>query len=123
MDKADVRAWVAGYERLWRTAGTDGLAELFTPDATYLQNPFRAPVRGLPAICRMWEAEREGPDEVFEMTSDVVAVDGDVAVIRVHVRYGATVGQEWLDMWVIRFAVDGRCRAFEEWPIAAGRPL
>jgi ketosteroid isomerase-like protein len=113
-----VETWVADYERLWRTAGTEGLGALFTEDATYLQRPFRKPVTGLPAIRKMWEAERDGPDEVFEMTSDVVAVDGDTAVVRVHVRYGPPGNNEWLDMWVIRFAEDGRCRSFEEWPIA-----
>jgi hypothetical protein len=116
-----VETWVAEYERLWRTAGTDGLADLFTADATYQQHPFRELVTGLPAIREMWEAERAGPGEAFEMSSDVVAVDGDTAVVRVHVRYGPPANQEWLDMWVIRFAEDGRCRAFEEWPIAPER--
>jgi uncharacterized protein (TIGR02246 family) len=122
MDRQQVGAWVAAYERLWRTPGADGLAEIFTPDATYLQGPFREPVIGLPAIERMWEAEREGPQEEFEMTSDVVAVDGDTAVVRVHVRYGPPRKKEWLDLWIIRYAEDGRCRAFEEWPFAPDRP-
>jgi ketosteroid isomerase-like protein len=121
MDRQQVADWVAAYERLWRTPGTDGLAEIFTPEATYLQGPFREPVVGLPAIQRMWEAEREGPQEEFDMDSDVVAVDGDTAVVRVHVRYAPPRGKEWLDLWIIRYAGDGRCRAFEEWPIAPDR--
>lgn len=118
MDRQQVADWVAAYERLWRTPGTDRLAEIFTPDATYQQGPFREPVVGLPAIQRMWEDERDGPEEQFEMSSNVLAVDGDTAVVRVHVRYGPPRNTEWLDLWVIRYAPDGRCRAFEEWPFA-----
>lgn len=121
MDRQGVVGWVAGYERAWRTAGTDALAGLFTPDAVYLQGPYKKPVTGLPAIARMWEREREGPDEPFTMTSQVVAVDGDTAVVRVEVRYDEPVGHEFRDLWVIRFADDGRCRAFEEWPHSPGR--
>jgi ketosteroid isomerase-like protein len=119
MQGEQATAWVGRYERLWRTPGTEGLAEIFTPEATYLQAPFREPVVGLPAIERMWEQEREGPHEAFEMTSAVLAVEGDTAVVRVHVRYGPPKPREWLDMWVVRFAGDGRCVAFEEWPFAA----
>ena len=110
--------WVAAYERAWRTPGTEALAGLFTPDATYQQAPYAEPVTGLAAIGRMWEDEREGPDEVFAMTSEVLAADGDTAVVRAEVRYGEPVGQEWRDLWVMRFAGDGRCAAFEEWPFA-----
>ena len=115
-------SWVAAYERAWRTPGTDTLAQIFTPDATYRQGPYEEPVRGLPAIARMWEEERQGPDEVFSMTSDIVAVDGATAVIRVEVGYGDPVRQEYRDLWVMRFAGDGRCASFEEWPFWPERP-
>ncbi|MEV4624949.1 nuclear transport factor 2 family protein [Micromonospora sp. NPDC049523] len=116
MDRARVTDWVAAYERAWRTPGTDPLATIFTADASYLQGPYRQPVLGLPAIARMWEAEREGPDEAFRMASEVVAVDGNTAVVRVQVHYGEPTNQEFRDLWIVRFADDGRCRAFEEWP-------
>ena len=61
--------WLAGYEAAWRAPGTAGLAGLFTRDATYLQSPYEQPVAGLDAIRRMWEAEREGPDEVFTLVT------------------------------------------------------
>jgi ketosteroid isomerase-like protein len=118
MTREQAEAWIAAYERAWRAPGTEALGELFTPDATYLQGPYDEPVIGLPAIGRMWEAEREGPDEAFRMTSDVVAVDGATAVARLEVHYGDPVWQQWRDLWVIRFADDGRCAAFEEWPVS-----
>jgi hypothetical protein len=113
-----VAAWLATYERAWRSPGTEALTGLFTPDATYQQAPYDEPLTGLPAIADMWEAERDGPAEGFRMTTDIVAADGDTAVVRAEVWYGDPVEQEFRDLWVIRFAADGRCAAFEEWPFS-----
>jgi len=112
----EVGEWIAAYERAWRTAGTDTLEGLFTEDAQYAMSPYEEPVHGLVAIARLWDAERDAPDEVFTLTSEVLAADGDTAVVRLEVRYGDPVWQEYRDLWVLRFAPDGRCRAFEEWP-------
>jgi ketosteroid isomerase-like protein len=119
MDAAGVAGWLARYERAWRSPGTDQLTALFTPDATYSLEPYAEQLTGVAAIARMWESEREGPDEVFRMTSEIVAVDGDVAVVRVEVGYRDPVAEEFRDLWIIRFAADGRCAAFEEWPFPA----
>ena len=121
MDRALVDDWVAAYERAWRSPGTDGLADLFTEDATYQQAPFQEPVVGLAAIAAMWESERDGPDEVFHMGHETVAVDpaASVAVVKVEVEYGDPIEQEWADIWIVRFGPDGRCVAFEEWPFGA----
>jgi ketosteroid isomerase-like protein len=122
MTREQVAEWVAAYERAWRAPGTGALAGLFTPDAVYRQGPYDEPVTGLPAISRMWESERDGPAEVFRMTGEVVAVDGGTAVVRAEVAYGDPVRQEYRDLWVIRFAGDGRCVSFEEWPFWPGQP-
>ncbi|HUJ04893.1 MAG TPA: nuclear transport factor 2 family protein [Streptosporangiaceae bacterium] len=122
MDATGVQEWVLAYERAWRAPGTEVLGEVFTRDAVYLQGPYEDPVVGLAAIEVMWDAERDGPDEVFSMTSEVVAVDGSTAVVRAEVRYGRPVHQEYRDLWVIRFADDGRCASFEEWPFWPDRP-
>ena len=91
------------YERAWRTASTELLAQLFAPEATYQTAPFEEPFRGLPAIAAMWEPGRAGSDEVFTMHSEVVAVDGDTGVVRVEVRYGDPVEQHYRDLWVLCF--------------------
>jgi ketosteroid isomerase-like protein len=120
-DHATAASWVAGCERAWRTAGTELLRELFTDDATYRQAPFDPPIAGLAAISQMWERERAGPDEQFTMSSEVVAVEGNVAVVRAEVRYEAPSPHEYRDLWIMHFADDGRCLAFEEWPFWPGQ--
>jgi hypothetical protein len=115
VDRTEFRAWLEAYERVWRTAGTERLRELFTEDAGYRHSPYAETITGLPGIAASWEREREGPDEVFTMAAEIVAVDGDTGVARVLVRYGDPVREEFKDMWVVRFAGDGRCAEFEEW--------
>jgi ketosteroid isomerase-like protein len=108
--------WVTRYEQAWRTEGTAMLSDLFAPDATYSPGPYEETRRGLEAIAQLWEAERESPDEVFAMTSEVVAVEGDVGVVRVRVGYGDPPRQEYRDLWIVRIDDDRRCVSFEEWP-------
>ena len=115
-----MESWVAAYERVWRAPDPDGVAELFTDDASYLVSPWAEPVRGLEAIRDLWDPE-DDREARFTMSSEVVAVDGHVAVVRVGVEYAAS-GDRWRDLWVIRFAQDGRCAAFEEWPFAPDQP-
>jgi hypothetical protein len=121
MDRMAVERWVADYERLWRTPGTELLAQLFVPGASYSPSPWAQPAVGLNAIAQFWEAERRGAEEVFEMSSVVVAVDDATAVVRVLVNYGAARNKPWRDLWILRFAPDGRCSMFEEWPFAPGQ--
>ena len=118
MDRAGLAAWVQAYERAWRTAGTDALSELFTTDATYSMAPFEDAYRGRGAIRELWEAERQGSDEVFDMTSEVVAVEGDTGVVRVEVAYGEPRRRLYRDLWIVRLDQYGRCFAFEEWPFS-----
>jgi ketosteroid isomerase-like protein len=121
-DRATVRRWLADYEAAWRAPGTGALAVLFTADASYLQSPYHPPVIGLDAIGSMWEAEREGPDEAFSLFTDILAVDGPVAVVRAEVRYDRPFSPEYRDLWVIRLDEAGLCTWFEEWPYWPERP-
>ena len=121
-DRAAVSGWLARYEAAWRAPGTESLAALFAGDAIYLQSPYEQPVTGLDAIRRMWEDEREGPDEAFTLATDILAVDGPTAVVRAEVRYGDPPRQEYRDLWIIRLTDDRLCTWFEEWPYWPERP-
>jgi hypothetical protein len=122
VDREAVTRWVAAYERAWRTPGTRPLADLFSPGASYLPSPWAAPVVGLDDLSRFWEAGRDGPDEPFDISHEVVAVEGSTAVVRVSVDYLGPDRGRWRDLWVLRFDDDGRCTVFEEWPFAPDQP-
>jgi hypothetical protein len=122
MTREAFTSWIGLYEQLWRTEGADELARLFADEATYRHSPYEPPVSGLTDIAADWDRGRDGADEEFTMTSDIVAVDEDTGVARVRVRYGEPQNQEYLDLWVAHFDDSGRCVSFEEWPFWPNQP-
>lgn len=122
VDRDAVEAWVDEYERAWRSPGTELLDGLFAPDVGYLVSPWAEPIRGSTALAEFWDRGRDGPDEPFTMDSEVVAIDGRTAVVRVDVEYLRDTPSRWRDLWVLRFDTVGRCTWFEEWPFAPGQP-
>ncbi len=118
MDRDEVMSWVAGYERAWRGGDLDAVERLFTDDAKYRPSPYEDSEIGHEAIKAFW---LDDEDEVFTMTAEPLAVEGRVAVVRVEVRYGDPLRQEYRDLWVLRFAEDGRMEDFEEWAYWPGR--
>jgi hypothetical protein len=121
MERSRLSTWIDLYEQAWRAPGTDWLSYLFAPDATYSMGPFEPAVTGLDAITELWERERESPDEVFRMTSEIVAVEGDTGVVRVEVTYGDPVDRHYRDLWIVRLDDAGLCTSFEEWPFWPGK--
>ena len=119
MNRDEVMRWVAGYERAWRDGDLDAVAELFTQDARYRPSPYEQAEVGHAAIRAFW-LDDEG--QTFTVRAQPVAVEGLDAVVRLEVRYGDPVRQEYRDLWVLRFAADGRVEDFEEWAYWPGQP-
>jgi hypothetical protein len=112
MNRDSVMQWVAGYERAWREGDRDAIADLFTEDARYYTSPDADAEVGHAAIRALWLRDQ---GETFTVRAEPVAVEGRDAVVRLRVRYGDPVRQEYCDLWVLRFAAAGRVEYFEEW--------
>ena len=121
MDRETLLSWVGRYEAAWRTRGTEVLEQLFADDATYSPAPFDEVVTGRAAIAEFWDSEREGPDEVFRLSAESVAIEGDTGVVRLEVTYGDPPTSHYRDLWIVTLGTDGRCTAFEEWPFFPGQ--
>jgi ketosteroid isomerase-like protein len=119
MDAATVMRWVDDYERAWRDGDLDAVAALFTEDVRYRTSPYEPSLVGLEAVRGIW-LDDEG--ESFTVDAEPVAVEGQRAVVRVEVRYGEPVRQEYRDLWVLHFVADGRVDDFEEWAYWPGKP-
>jgi hypothetical protein len=119
MNRKDVTQWVAEYERAWRESDRLGVEVLFTEDAAYRASPYEPSEIGHDAIKKFWAND---VGRTFVMEPRVVAVDRDVAVVRVHVQYLTPKESEYRDLWVLRFAPDGRVSDFEEWAYFPGQP-
>jgi hypothetical protein len=114
--------WLGRYEAAWRATGVDALRGLFAADATYRAAPFDEPIRGLDDIAAFWEAEREGPDEVFLLRASIIAAEVATAVARVEVHYGDPVTRAYRDLWIITLNDSDLCTMFEEWPFFPEQP-
>jgi ketosteroid isomerase-like protein len=119
MDRTSVMTWVDGYERAWREGDAAAVDRLFTEDVRYRRSPYSESMVGHAAVRDFW-LEDEGLS--FTMTAEPVAVEGSTAVVRVRVHYGAPDPREYQDLWVLRFAADGRVEDFEEWAYWPDKP-
>ena len=119
MDRNQVMRWVDGYITAWRDEDVGGVERLFTEDAQYRASPCEEPEVGHQAIKAVW---LDDAGEVFTAAAEPFAVDGQQAVVRVEVRYGEPVRQEYRDLWLLKFAEDGRVCDFEEWAYWPGKP-
>ena len=116
----DVARWIAEYERAWREEDLDAVARLFGDDARYRVSPYEPAAVGHDAIRQLWRGDA---GRTFSMQAVVVAVEDDVAVARVDVVYETPVVQEYKDVWILRFARDGRVTEYEEWAFWPDKPF
>ena len=118
MNRLDVQTWINGYVEAWRSPGVDGLAKLFTSTVDYRVSPWKQPFHGLSEVKSFWEEGRSGYDEVFELLSEIVAIENETAVARIEVSYETDSPSKWRNLWILEFDHNGLCRSFEEWPFS-----
>ena len=119
MDRDQVMRWVDGYVDRWRPEDPQGVERLFTEDARYRRSPYEKSEVGHDAMKASWLADA---GETFSVKTAPVAIEGQTAVVRLEVNYSGPVQQEYRDLWVLKFADDGRVSDFEEWAYWPGRP-
>ena len=117
----DVETWVDRYRVAWESNQPDDIRALFTERAEYRTEPYAEPWTGHDDIVAGWLSEADDPGEttfdwsLLSMTAEVTVIEG-----RTTYRGGA----DYRNLWVIRFAADGRASSFTEWwmtePDAAG---
>ena len=105
--------WVEGYVRAWESNDPDDIEALFTEDARYLTEPYAKPWSGRETIVRKWLEHRDEPGDATFSWEPLVETP------EIGVLQGRTVYRDpprsYANLWVIRFAGDGRCSEFTEW--------
>jgi uncharacterized protein (TIGR02246 family) len=112
MELADVQQWIDRYVQAWRSNDSAAVGELFSDDARYFTTPFRPAKEGRPAILEWWLREPDEPGS-WEATYEAVAVTGDLGVVRGRTNYRS--GEEYHNVFLIRFDRDGRASEFTEY--------
>ena len=108
--------WIDGYRRAWESNEPDEIRALFTDEAIYRNRPDDpSPAVGADAIVAHWLEEADPPGSTtFEWS--VVAEQDDAVVVQCVTGYPSGPKQGIYDnLWVIRFAEDGRAREFTDW--------
>jgi ketosteroid isomerase-like protein len=108
--------WVDGYRRAWLSNVAEDIRALFTDDAVYERRPGDpAAWRGAEAIVAQWLAHADTPGET-SWEWHPLATEGDTSTIQGVAVYDDGTDRAVFDnLWVIRFAADGRARHFTEW--------
>jgi ketosteroid isomerase-like protein len=116
-DQGSVRKWLSDYVSAWKSYDPAAIGALFSEDATYRYSPFDEPMRGREAIVASWLENRDAPD-TYSAEYQPIAVDGDTAVSHGRSLYYDADGKvirQFDNIFVMRFAEDGRCADFCEW--------
>ena len=111
-DSTTLTAWMNGYLRAWDSNDPDDIRALFTDDAEYRTAPFDVPRVGHEAIVAGWIEDQDQPGD-YEFEWSEAGLDGDLAFVEGETRYAE--GRRYANLWVIRFAEDGRVGSFTEW--------
>ncbi|HUP60400.1 MAG TPA: nuclear transport factor 2 family protein [Thermoanaerobaculia bacterium] len=107
-------AWAERYFSAWKTNDAAEVESLFSENAVYFYGPFRPPARGREEIVRRWTQAAKQTNVQSEY--ELVAVDGDTAVIRWNVSFDQSGSHIILDgVLIVRFDERGLCREHREW--------
>lgn len=113
MTKEDLQRWLDAYVKAWRSYDPAAIGDLFTDDARYAYHPYDdEPLKGREAIVENWLSDRDDPDS-WEASYEPFLIEGDRAVAVGETRYAD--GTVYANLWVMRFAGDGRCVEYVEW--------
>lgn len=128
MDRSGVERWIEAYRKAWASDDAADIEALFTEDATYSPFPWprdREPWTGRDTIVRNWR-ERGDSKLGWRFEHDILAVDGDSAVIEGWTYYDRGEGDPWdeaySNIWLVRFGDNGRAREFAEWWVQKPTP-
>jgi uncharacterized protein (TIGR02246 family) len=114
MERSDVESWVDRYRSAWDSNDPEEIAALFSADAEYATSPDATPWSGQTDIVSRWLERRDERGET-EFRYSVIAVDGDLGVVRGSTSYRSTPPRRYHNLWLVTLDEQGRCRNFVEW--------
>ena len=107
-----VERWIGRYRAAWESNDADDIQALFVDDAEYRTEPHAEAWIGSEEIVDGWLEAADGPGETV-FTWELVTESTDLAVVQGETIYAD--GPTYSNLWIIRFAPDGRATHFTEW--------
>ncbi len=117
-----VQRWLDSYSHAWETYDPADISALFTDDAEYRWHPWAEGsdvTHGRQRIVAVWLENRDVPGTYRGLYRPILVQD-DLAIAVGTTSYYTDDSQTTLDrayhnLWILRFAEDGRCSSFTEW--------
>jgi len=107
--------WMDAYVLAWSTNESENIAGLFTDDAVYDPQTAEGEWDGVSEIVARWQ-EIDDNEDNWDFEWQPLVDSEEVAVITGRTRY-LDPPTSYRNLFVIRFADDGRCYDFTEWYI------
>lgn len=115
-----LESWVDAYVSAWTDNDDEQIVALFTEDAVYDAQTADGEIHGVRAISEWWRGLDEDPENWDFQWLPLVEKD-EIGIITGKTNYHDPP-VSFRNLWVIRFAEDGRCRDFTEWYIEEEGP-
>jgi hypothetical protein len=105
--------WMDGFVLAWSSNDADHIRALFTEDAVYDPQTESGEWDGIEQIVETWQAI-DDQEENWDFQWQPLVETEDLAVVTGRTQYFDPAGA-FRNLFVIRFADDGRCYDFTEW--------
>lgn len=114
MDRNDLARWLDAYGEAWQNFDADAAVALFSPEATYQEQPFDEPMRGRGEIHLYWleaaQAQREVKFDYHILSVEPAVVHWQAGYIRAR-----DAEETRLDGILLLEFDDGLCTSLREW--------
>ena len=105
--------WMDGYVLAWSSNDPEHIRQLFTDDAVYDPQVEGGEWDGIEEIVSHWQ-EKDDQEDNWDFEWQPVVEDDELAVITGRTTYFDPPAA-FRNLFIIRFAPDGRCYDFTEW--------
>ncbi|GAA2247112.1 nuclear transport factor 2 family protein [Herbiconiux moechotypicola] len=111
-DATRLASWIDGYRAAWLSNDPDQIRALFTEEGVYHPGPSGESWQGHDEIVAGWLDARDEPGDT-EFSWEPVVATAEVGVAQCVSTYRS--GAVYDNLWVIRFAPDGRATSYTDW--------
>ena len=110
-------AWLETYGKAWETRDADLAVSLFTVDATYQEDPYKAPFQGHAGIHDYWDGVTKEQSNI-DFKYEIIAVSGSIGIAQWTSDFDVGPAKTHIGLngvFVLEFDEHGKVRRLREW--------
>lgn len=110
--------WLASYGLAWEEGDPQGVAALFTDQATYYVTPFDKPISGSDAIQEYWRSSTHSKQQDISFSYRIISVWRNKGIAHWQASFLRPDSKELVELdgiLLAEFDETGLCTEFKEW--------